>query len=718
MKNFKTTLLGGLVAFTLNLPSIAQAAVEQTAASEKEKCAGGDFDAPTNLGMTLSDQTCIDNTYPAVYFERYAPRTALDMVSRIPGFQIDSDDDDKRGLGNGGANVLINGDRISGKTDPRDQLSRINAKNVVSIKIVDGTSLDIPGLSGQVANITTKTTGISGTWEWQSEFRNRLEPNFLRGKATVSGETGNLSWSFTGESDPFRNGNRGPETQIDANGTLFETRYEDGQYYGDYPGVLADFTWKPKDKHVANLNLKYYQFNFNGREVSKRTAITAAGTTQETLFSRAEDEENGSIDIDYELPFLKPTQNGKLKLIGYYRFEHSPTVSRFDVFDPVRGQIDGSRFFRVADEGELIGRSEYSWKPSEGKDWQIGVEGVFNVLDITSSLLLLDANGDFVDEPIDGATSRVEEKRAEATLTHSRKLSPKWDIQASAGAEYSQIAQNTGLTRDFFRPKGFVSTTFKPDGTLKITTKLEREVGQLDFFDFISSVNIVDNFNTTGNTNLIPQQSWNGEIEFDKNFGEGNTFKATFYGEAISDLVDRIPVLDANNVIIGDAIGNIDSAKRYGINLAATLKGDKWGYKGTQLDLTLDLNKSSVEDPVAGFNRYINRDDKSSWSVEFRHDIPDTQWAWGMYAEQMINAPTYRISTINQFTFAGPWGSAFIEHKDVFGLKVRMQAANLFDASDDFRREVYDDGRTALSRVESRTREFDLIYRLKISGTF
>ena len=708
MKNFKTTLFGGLVALTLNTTanamdsndSAVEIPVANATSDTKEKCCGKDYDF--------------------AYFEAFAPRTALDMVSRIPGFQIDSGNTGKRGLGNGGANVLLNGYRISGKTNARDQLSRINAKNVVNIKIVDGTSLDIPGLSGQVANVTTKTTGISGTWEWRGELRSRIKPNLLGGKATVSGETGKLAWSFTAESNPFRNGNRGLETQTDANGVLFETRYEDGQFYGDQPGVSADFTWKPKEEHTANLNLKYNQFNFNGREVSRRTAITAAGTTQETLFSNAEDEENGSIDIDYELPFLKKDQNGKLKLIGYYRFEHSPTVSRFDVFDPVLGQIDGSRFFRVADESELIGRTEYSWKPSNGRDWQIGIEGVFNVLDIESSLLLLDAGGNFVDEPLYGATSRVEEKRAEATLTHGRKLSDKWNLQVSAGAEYSQISQNTGLTRSFFRPKGFVSATYKPTDKLTITTRIERDVGQLSFFDFISSVSLQDNLDRTGNANLVPQQSWNGEIEFDKSFGDGNTFKAEFYGRLISDRVDRIPIFDDIDptLIVGDAVGNVDSAHQYGMNLSATIKGDKWGYKGTQIDLTLNARNSSIEDPIQGFKRRISNDFKSYWAVEFRHDIPNSDWAWGVFADQFRRAQSFRISTINQFTFAGPWGQTFIEHKDIFGMKARFTLGNLFDASDDFRREVYDNGRVNLIRVEDRTREFDLTYRLQLSGTF
>ena len=656
-------------------------------------------------GPALAQDTNSGQTYEPAFFEQYAPRTALDMVRRIPGFQIQREDD-KRGLGQGGANVLINGERISGKTDARDQLSRINAGNVVKIEIVDGTSLDIPGLSGQVANVFSKTTGVTGTWEWTPEWRNGLEPALLRGSVSVSGESGKLSYSAKLDSDMFRNGHWGPERQFTPDGTVFETRDEGSRFNGENPGASLDLSWKPKEDHVANLNLEFNLFNFNGREISKRMALTPRGRDLETHFFRGEDEWNAEAGGDYEFP----AGPGKLKLIGYYRTEHSPTASQFDVYDPQVGLIESSQFNQIADEGETIGRAEYSWSPQQGRDWQFGLEGAFNVLDFES---------EFIDlfTPANNGTdaSRVEEKRAEATLTHSRKLSPKWDIQISAGGEYSEISQNTGLSRQFFRPKGFISATYKPVESLSIRSKVEREVGQLDFFDFISSVDLQGVQNNTGNANLVPEQSWLAEVEFDKDFGNGNTFKAQFYGALISDLVDRIPI-----GATGDAVGNIDSAKRYGVEFTATVKGDKWGWNGTQLDLELLLQKSAVDDPLLGFSRRLNGDSISSWSTSFRHDIPKSDWAYGAYVQQSRDAPRYRLNTINQFNFDGPWSEVFIEHKDVLGMKVQASLKNLFDASDDFRREIFTDRRDlgVLDFTEERTRPFGLFFALEVSDTF
>jgi len=662
--------------------------------------------------QVIAQEQSTANTYKPAFFESYAPRTALDMVRRIPGFQIDSGNN-KRGLGQGGANILINGERLTGKSDPFDQLGRITASNVVKIEIVDGASLDIPGLSGQVANVTTQTTGITGTWLWRPEWRKGLEANLFNSEATLSGETGDLSYSVKLQDFSFRAGARGPETLTDAEGVLFETREEDGQNYADRPGGSINLTYKPKDGHVANLNAEYNLSNFNGREISDRTAVTNQGQDLQTFFTNSEDEWNAEISGDYEFPFGK----GKLKLIGLHQMEHSPTQSQFEIFEAGQS-IESSRFLQTADESESIIRTEYSWSPQEGRNWQVGIEGAFNVLDIENQFLERDNLGAFIGD--DAVVSEVQEDRAEVTVTHSRTLSPKWDLQTSLGGEYSILSQTSSaaaeaIEREFFRPKGFLVATYKVDESFSIRSKIEREVGQLNFFDFISSVSLQDNLDRTGNPDLVPDQTWLGELEFDKDFGQGNTFKARFYGELISDIVDRIPV-----GIDGDAVGNINNAQRYGVDFSSTLKGERWGIKGTELNLELQFRDSNVRDPLLDFSRRLNGDKKVYYSIDFRHDIPNTDWAYGIFADRFIESKVFRLTTEQQFTFTKPFTILFVEHKNIVGMKVRLDLRNLLNSGERFERRFFDNRRDLgqLERVERRERKFDPFIRLSISGTF
>ena len=129
-------------------------------------------------------------------FERFAPRNALDMLSQVPGFTV-RDNDQGRGLGQTSMNVLVNGQRLSSKSeDAIDQLRRVTAENVERIEIVDGAALGIPGLSGQVANVITKNGKISGRYEYRASYRPKYaRPSYIAGEVSVTGSTPALEWT-------------------------------------------------------------------------------------------------------------------------------------------------------------------------------------------------------------------------------------------------------------------------------------------------------------------------------------------------------------------------------------------------------------------------------------------------------------------------------------------------------------------------------------------
>ena len=164
--------------------------------------------------------------YAPEFFARFAPKTALDMVEQVPGFKISEASED-RGFGQASQNVLINGRRISGKSnDAFGVLQRIGANNVVRIEIVDGATLQIPGLSGQVANVVANVDALSGQWEVQPQFRYTREPSWLNGKASVTGRAGGLQWTLGADAENFHNGASGPERVYDASGAQIDLRDE------------------------------------------------------------------------------------------------------------------------------------------------------------------------------------------------------------------------------------------------------------------------------------------------------------------------------------------------------------------------------------------------------------------------------------------------------------------------------------------------------------
>jgi hypothetical protein len=703
----------------LTSASIAFPAAAQTVETlpTEPMVAVGDVDL-TASPTPDSAGTQTQNYFPAHYFDVYVPRTALDMIRRIPGFQIRSGDTGRRGLGQGGANILINGDRLTGKTNPFDQLDQILASSVVEIHIRDGATLSIPGLSGQVADVIVKRSKtIKGTWEWNPQFRKRLEPNLLNGEINLSGETGRngaLTYAVTLRDYSFRSGAKGIETLRDPDGTIFERREEIIQNTAPQPGVAINLGWTPKPDHKINLNAEYFLFNFSRSAHAVRTPITSAGDDTLTFAGSSEDEWNLEIDGDYEFPFL----SGKLKLTGVLDRESSPTSNSFFRTSPDTGFLGASRFDREGEELELIGRAEYAWASQTGRDWQIAGEVAYNELDIEQELFLQAPDTVFIGQGMNGFN--VSEDRAEATLTHSRPLNPKIDFQASVGVEYSaltsdQTDQAVSDSREFVRPKGFVSATYKYDDTLNIRGRIEREVGQLNFFDFIESVDLEDALDRASNFSLVPSQSWLASVEFDKDFGQGNTVRVEFYGAAISDTVDRIPIGTD-----GDAVGNIGNAYRYGFDIVSTLKGDRWGLPGTELNLTFDWRNSTVDDPVEGFSRRLNGDKEIYYEAAFRHDIPNTDWAYGAYMERYISAEAYRLFSISQNGVDKPYVSVFVEHKDVAGMTLNVNLGNLIDQEEFFDRTLFTERRDigVIQQLENIKYDYGPILRISLSGDF
>src|SRR5206468_1819466 len=82
-------------------------------------------------------------TYDAAFFAKYAPRTAYDIVQRIPGFTLDlgsnQNGNDVRGFAGTAGNVVTNGQRPSTKSEPLDAfLSRIPASRVKRVEVGAG----------------------------------------------------------------------------------------------------------------------------------------------------------------------------------------------------------------------------------------------------------------------------------------------------------------------------------------------------------------------------------------------------------------------------------------------------------------------------------------------------------------------------------------------------------------------------------------------------
>lgn len=647
--------------------------------------------------------------YRAADFARFAPRNAADMLRQVPGFIVQRPDA-RRGLGEGGGNVLINGRRTSGKSnDALTELGRIPARNVERIEILDGASLDIPGLSGQVANVVARLGGTSGQFAWRPEFRpGRSDPMLLRGDASLSGSAGPVGYTIGIRNEAFRGGGKGPSLIFDSEGLLLETRDEVVTVRSDRPKLNGSFKYEGADGSIANLNLSYGRNWFSSLELSDRSAPGFVDRNRRVRST--EKEYSYEIGGDYEFG-LGP---GQLKLIALRQFEQSPFDTRaITRFASGAAQV-GSRFTRTADEAENIGRAEYRWK-NGSNDWQVSAEWAYNSLDNVSGLFTLRPGGEFVSVPLPGGTAKVEEDRGEIRATWGRPLSSTLALQASLGGEYSELRVSGagGSSRSFYRPKGFVSAAWKASPRLDLNVKLDRAVGQLNFSDFLASVNLSNENRNAANPELVPPQSWELDLSANRNLGAFGSTSLRFFGRLFSDVVDQIPIGET-----GESAGNLESATVYGVESRGTFLFDPLGWRGAKLDARFTFQNSSVEDPLTGELRRISNSPVRNIDLNLRHDVAGTEWAWGTNLQHNRSARSFRLGELS-YSYDGPvFGIVYIERKNVLGFTIRSAWGNIYGARNVLDRIVYTGRRTGpIAFIEQRRRAGGPFFAFSISGS-
>ena len=700
--------LAAILLASAAIPLAAQDVTKDAAKDSGPPAPSGDAPPPE-----ASPPASVDGrqSFTAADFARFAPKNALDMLRNVPGFQIRADRSGARGLGQANENVLVNSQRLASKSDDLfSQLARIPAASVVRIDIVDGATLAIPGLSGQAANVITRPDSFSGQFSWSGEARPEFShPGYTEGEVSVKGTVGKIEYTAAIANEAGRGGFGGPYRILNPDLTLREAR--DGRLWSDYdaPKVSGGLKYSGAGGSIANLNASYGREYSTFEETEDRVPVT--GTARRRVLAGRERNYEYEIGGDYQFGLL----GGQLKLIGLNRFEHN-TFGEQAITTLVDGSApSGGRYEQVVNEGEVIGRAEYSWKWGKA-DWQVALEGAFNRLDKDATLFDL-AGGSFVETPFPQGDGGVREDRYEASLSYSRPLTSKLSLQATLAGEQSTIRQTgpLGISRSFLRPKGSLSLAWVPEKGLDLSLKIERAVGQLNFGDFLGRVFLDNGNQNSSNFALVPEQAWNVDLAAKKDLGKwGSTNLRVFY-RGVTDFVDLVPLAGG-----GEGRGNIPSVERYGFEWTSTFKLDPLGFTGAKIDSNVILQRSSLSDPVTGVTRQLGNQVTRLVEVDLRHDVPGSDWAWGAGFRHIDRQPYYRLGEIGLDNEGPVFDAYFIEHKDVLGMTVRFDVINLAGARHINYRTVYTGRRdnSPVAFIEDRAQKIGPIFQLGVKGSF
>ncbi|MCH8059055.1 MAG: Plug domain-containing protein, partial [Proteobacteria bacterium] len=414
--------------------------------------------------------------YDAEFFALYHPVTALEMVRRLPGFQLD-DGEDKRGFGAASGNVLINDRYPSAKQDTASTiLERIPASQVERIDLIRGRvrGIDLRSQSSVISVILREDIPATVRWDLATRKTFDLSPLTVRGSVSLSDTWKSLEYNAGLVYRRFRSSESGVEDIYDPSGTLLEARLEDDLRRGDLSNVnLNMLTWIGET--LITVNTRFGTFEFE-ESLNSVVAPEAPDPQSDDFFVDTGDEQEFEIGADAERNF---GSNLLAKAIFIYTREEEDGTSTQNRVDSA-GALE---FIRFADsnivQSEGISRLEFDWAGWENHAINFDIEVARNVID-AELVQTVDTGSGPVIVPVPGANTRVEENRFEFLLGDT------WyrgalEIGYSIGGESSTISQSGDATnkRSFKFLKPNLSVAYSPTQERQTRLRLGREVSQL-----------------------------------------------------------------------------------------------------------------------------------------------------------------------------------------------------------------------------------------------
>lgn len=624
---------------------------------------------------TVCEQGVCTAVYEASFFARYAPVTALDMVRNLPGFTLD-EGDQTRGFAGGAGNILIDGERVSSKSEPPSEvLSRIPAARVERIEIIRGRTggTDLRGQS-VIANVIRTSGALTGAWRLGANTFHPQGTFYPFASASTTIEQGEAGVTFGIEADRYLGFVEQDEVVLGPDGNLREVRDEAFREDG-YSGKLTVEAQAAFGRTIGRLNARYSLFDEAGGETSRRQPV---GEPAFTIFQGDTDAQDAyEIGFDLERPLGIDVG---AKLIGLHRSaDFTETGSLVFVDDAF---VDRETAFNSLDT-ETILRFEFDFRGLERHLIEAAVEGAVNRLDSRFSLLR-NVDGVLVPQPVPGAETEVKEERLDTSLSDSFSIGPV-AVDLELAAEASTITQTGGFAEDrsFFFFKPGLTLTHTPTEQLQLRLRSRREVSQLDFVDFVSAADLGDDELALGNPDLSPETTIIVEATVERRFGEFGVLSLTGFYNRISDVQDILPLEGRLEVP-----GNIGDGTRTGVRGTATIPIDGLGISGARLDLTGEWQTSSVVDPLTGESRRLSGERGWEGNIAFRQDIAAWNFAWGGDISVFDDYPLFGLDERDRFN-SGADLDAFVETRAVAGLRIRLGVENILRTGTDRKREVF-----------------------------
>ncbi|WEK58589.1 MAG: TonB-dependent receptor [Candidatus Brevundimonas phytovorans] len=649
------------------------------------------FGAAAASAQTAPDGTTGVTAYPASAFAASAPASAREMLDRTPGFALVEPDADVRGYSGAQGNVLIDGVRPASKRENvSDLLRRIPAGTVERIELIRGGAggVDMGGYA-VLANVVRRHVvdaegmveigALSSTDGWFSPS----------GQAQYTRRWGARSLELSAKLEPD-----------------FDDDSGDGPIWTETPGGAVTERFHEdtrKVQHAAEVAANWTQPLAGGRfnvTAAVRGDRARADTVIQSL-DDADDREDVAAREEFIEGELGARYQRSLGTATTLEALASQRLGRLSGDEKSQQGADSESFDETTRTGESIARIDLTHRRSDQLSLSAGLEGAFNFLE---SEARLQENGAPVFLP--GSDVRIEERRIEGSLGATWTPVEAVIVEAGLRVEGSTITQtgDSPLERDFTYAKPRLALTWDMDAQNQLRLAVSREVGQLDFGEFVASASLSTGVVAVGNAALEPDKSWRFSAAWERSFWDDASLTLTWTHDQISDVVDRVLIVTDDAVF--DAPGNIGDGRRDTLAIDLNTPLDRLGIRGGQLRASMLWRTSRVTDPVTGEARDISEEKPVEGEVAFTQAMPQWRMNWGVTVEHIAERKTrYRFDDVRRRSEDLGW-TIFAERRMGDRWRLRAEATDLFGRDFHETRDKYDGPRAtgALEEIERRER--------------
>ncbi|QIL02514.1 outer membrane beta-barrel protein [Sphingomonas sinipercae] len=649
--------------------------------------------------------------YDAAFFAPFAPRTALDIARRVPGFTLDlgtgqgDDDADVRGFAGTAGNVVFNGARPSSKAESLETLlARIPAQRVVRVEVGSGDLFgsDYSGKSQVINIVMSAEAGVDAniTASVQRRYEGTINSDISasallrRGASTINVSAG------TGRNHEMEEGTDTVTGAVAGEFREFRRKFND--IFNRDPYVAGSWALERESDNALRFNARWQPSRL---DLFQRNRVTPANGAphDDVLVQRYR---RPVIEVGGDI--TRPLAGGAMKLVALATRRKRTDFEAYDLRDGLESDgattIGGYEQTLDARRDETIGRVSWTRSNLAGFSVEAGAEAALNTLDSSLLVYEIDENGEKIPIDLNIKDAQVRETRGELFFSAGRNLSPALRIDGGVNVEFSRLKVRGDAQADrklrFLKPN--LAVDWKFGGGWHSRLSVRRTVAQLDFYDFVSAVQLSTDQFSAGNENLQPQRTWEVRLLAERPILGDGLIKLDLGHDRVSMLQDRILIFDEDGKGF-DAPGNLGRGTRSFATLTIDAPLSRlWSGLRAKFDAT--VQRTRVEDPISGEDRNFSGFFPDwTWRVDVRRDAD--RWSYGLALDDRSSITFFRTDEFDANFNGRPYTSAFAEFRPSARSSITFDVDNLLESVGSRSRRLFSPNRAEPTDIEDEFRE-------------